>query len=546
MSSVLPEQDSDERPSNSRLHVTFNEQISQSSRLVSKRKHTLAAVVDELTAHKKESRNSIDERLQSEGAKAFFRFDSRIRLMLAALLSFESEIRPLASSPNVISSSHQLRSRLLQVVQLFRVNASAVFPSQVTKESPTESVFVAAEPGVKRVRIGEPGASSMISMNAPYPITSDLEDFPQQLARLAGDLDSLLDALQDIPDSKEAVSRLRTLGAGVNLRYWSSHLQEFKGHFGYPKVQRHVNDVMKEIDGDMENIENTLKLLHAGSDAQQGLRSPSSALQRTLAATADLDLSGKVTPLQRVAGGGYSDVWKGTMIKDEKETTVAIKELRIRTQEGALQRLKKRLFREISVWRKLNHPNVVPLLGYTMEPEGLPSMISPWYPWGNMVSYLQRNPSADRKPLVLDVARGLCYLHSLPLLHGDIKGENILVNEQGSASLCDFGMSKFIDDAQYITGFTTTNANIGGGTTRFLSPELLNDEPKSIKSDMWAFGCLLVQILTGQIPYRRFNSTAAINTAVIRGETPYSIESMKSLDEALSDHIRKCWDTNPS
>ncbi|KAG8948916.1 hypothetical protein FRC03_000538 [Tulasnella sp. 419] len=149
------------------------------------------------------------------------------------------------------------------------------------------------------------------------------------------------------------------------------------------------------------------------------------------------------------------------------------------------ERLKKRCFREVLLWRTLQHPKIVPLLGFSMDPYGIPALISPWYPNGNVVHFLNSNPDADRPSLALDAADGLTYLHSIPIVHGDLKAENVLVDAEGRASLCDFGMSQFIDEATRITGFTTTHAN-AGGTDRFLSPELLSDEPKTVATDIWA------------------------------------------------------------
>ncbi|KAG8945792.1 hypothetical protein FRC03_001633 [Tulasnella sp. 419] len=265
---------------------------------------------------------------------------------------------------------------------------------------------------------------------------------------------------------------------------------------------------------------------------------------------AHLNLSGKVSCSERTAGGGFSDVWKGTMGDDHEIQVVAIKKLRIAApgEPKSKERLMKRLFREVNAWRRLSHPNVVPLLGFSFDLDGLPSFISPWYSNGNIVTYLRSNPSKDRLPLIIDVSRGLCYLHSLPLVHGDIKGENVLVDEQGSASLCDFGTSSFIDDAQRITGLTTSNANVGG-TIRFFSPELLEDKPKTSASDIWAFGCLVLQILIGEAPYSRVHISAAILSEILRGNPPYPTELVKSLfdsNEAVSDFLVKCWDVDPS
>lgn len=94
---------------------------------------------------------------------------------------------------------------------------------------------------------------------------------------------------------------------------------------------------------------------------------------------------------------------------------------------------------------------------------------------------------------LIQSAEGIGYLHSHkpPIVHGDLKAENILINNDGDASLCDFGLSRAVQDS--VTGLTT-----GGhkGSFAFLAPELYeSDEEKvSTASDIYAFGGLIIQV----------------------------------------------------
>ncbi|KAG8957609.1 hypothetical protein FRC03_009975 [Tulasnella sp. 419] len=263
----------------------------------------------------------------------------------------------------------------------------------------------------------------------------------------------------------------------------------------------------------------------------------------------ELDLGGKIVFEERCNYGGYADIWRGKLMRMRKERAVAIKELRIRHSATSAkaketeERLNMRFMREVLLWKRLKHPNIVPLLGLTLDAQSSPTLISPWYPHGNVIQYLQSNPEADRTSLASDVASGLTYLHSVPIVHGDLKGENALVDVNYRASLCDFGMSHFIDEANRITGFTTTSA-YAGGTDRFLCPELLEDEPKTTATDIWAFACLVVQILTDQIPYANIKGKHALPFAIIRGEPPMTNDE-KRIDERLWQCLTKCWDKAP-
>jgi serine/threonine protein kinase len=127
--------------------------------------------------------------------------------------------------------------------------------------------------------------------------------------------------------------------------------------------------------------------------------------------------------------------------------------------------------REMDIWGRLSHPHIVPLRGYAIEDDGTPELISPWFEHGDVLSYLTKFPSADRKKLVCQVADGLSYLHAQtpsPIVHGDLKGGNVLINRDGDGALCDFGLSKLLQDCPSMSRFTTSNAGVG--TLRWCAP----------------------------------------------------------------------------
>lgn len=122
--------------------------------------------------------------------------------------------------------------------------------------------------------------------------------------------------------------------------------------------------------------------------------------------------------------------------------------------------------REVEIWNRLNHKRIVPLRGYALDCDGTPSLISPWLDNGDVLTYLKKHPFADRRALVRQVAEGLIYLHSEGIVHGDLKGGNVLVDDKGDAALCDFGLSKVLDDCP--STFATSTA--GMGTLRWCAP----------------------------------------------------------------------------
>ena len=93
------------------------------------------------------------------------------------------------------------------------------------------------------------------------------------------------------------------------------------------------------------------------------------------------------------------------------------------------------------------------------------------------------------------VLEGLEYLHLNNLVHGDIKGANVLLDKKGDAKIADFGNSKNIFAEE-----------LSLGTTRWMAPEVMREGRVSRQSDIWSFGCLMLEMITGQAPYHELKS----------------------------------------
>ncbi|KAG2033964.1 kinase-like domain-containing protein, partial [Suillus americanus] len=124
----------------------------------------------------------------------------------------------------------------------------------------------------------------------------------------------------------------------------------------------------------------------------------------------------------------------------------------------------------------------------------LPALVSPWLENGALTGYVQREHkmlSYNRK-FALDVARGLQYLHSKSIVHGDLSGNNILVDKNGIASLTDFGLSAFlpVGTSQVLLPTDLTC------TVPYMAPEYLtsgDENNVSPKSDVYSFGGIMLE-----------------------------------------------------
>ncbi|KAG8908757.1 hypothetical protein FRB99_002995 [Tulasnella sp. 403] len=201
--------------------------------------------------------------------------------------------------------------------------------------------------------------------------------------------------------------------------------------------------------------------------------------------------------------GGFGVVHRAVLQKwpFAPKVQVAVKKFHTNGEWEELLRVALVLVQELDVWAKLNHPNILPLNGFHLSSNLEEAwLVSPYATNGNLFEYLERTRLAldTRLELAKETAKGLEYLHTRmpPICHGDIKSLNVLIDSSGHAMLCDFGLTKATDTS---TAATPRN---DGGTIRYWSPELFDDDSyPTLNTDIWAWGCLLLEIITGLAPY---------------------------------------------
>ncbi|KZV87857.1 kinase-like protein [Exidia glandulosa HHB12029] len=258
------------------------------------------------------------------------------------------------------------------------------------------------------------------------------------------------------------------------------------------------------------------------------------------------DLSDLITSVSRPSAyGGHSDVYTGHLKVARGYTRVAIKVMRTNTADRP--KFHRRLRRELHVWMRLRHVNVLPLLGvYNGCGQDL-CLVSPWCSNGDINSYLRsqfQNPALRELQyrLLLQVLRGLEYLHSHtpPIVHADLKGGNILISDEGEAQLCDFGMASMRDE----TMSATYPSSSVGGTCRWMAPELFDsDQPAhSPASDMYSFGCVMMEVLSGHAPWHEIPDTRVILN-VTSGKRPARPVEVDDIAWAL---LQDCWTADPT
>ncbi|KZP27947.1 hypothetical protein FIBSPDRAFT_1039924 [Athelia psychrophila] len=266
-----------------------------------------------------------------------------------------------------------------------------------------------------------------------------------------------------------------------------------------------------------------------------------------------VDLTGKVFREGKYpcAHGGFADVWKGTWRDDVGHRKVAIKVLRSRTDDPITEiKMHKRLRRELSVWQRLNHENVLALHGVVTDFGHYPGFVCPWLENGTISRYLEKRGDVlslvDRLQVLSEVAAGLSYLHISGVVHGDLTGANILITDNGSACLCDFGLSSIAAEFQGTSYITSTL----GGNVRWAAPELYHGiEEGSVStvnthSDVYSYGSVTLEVLSGHVPFSYLLRDAQVVMEVFKGVKPRR-PATPYVTNQLWDFINQCWKDDP-
>ncbi|KAF9244248.1 kinase-like domain-containing protein [Melanogaster broomeanus] len=274
-----------------------------------------------------------------------------------------------------------------------------------------------------------------------------------------------------------------------------------------------------------------------------------------------------------IAGGSYGDIYKGKLcLSDGTYIGIAMKAIKMYTvHDPDIPRKMKRLRREIKVWVDLDHDNVLPLFGISMGFGQFPAMICPWLENGPLTSFLEHrhesltmgerltligipwsfalSANLMSMPQLRDVAMGLQYLHSRSVVHGDLSGSNVLIDGNGRACIADFGLSTLLTALGGSTFSTTANTR---GTLRWAAPEVLNlnteDEENlsrvlpTPQSDIYSFGRIMLQVLTGKIPFYYIQRHEAVLLVISKGDIPrrpdFSVTTAPQWE-----FIQRCWST---
>ncbi|QRV89357.1 Tyrosine kinase domain protein [Ceratobasidium sp. AG-Ba] len=235
--------------------------------------------------------------------------------------------------------------------------------------------------------------------------------------------------------------------------------------------------------------------------------------------------------------GGYSDIYLGQLHDGRSVAIKAIFSCGTKNDEE-VEHLK-RAARELYTWSKCKHPRIAPLLGLATY-RGQIAMISPWMEYGDVRSYVNKYPEVDRLSLCIDVAAALRHLHRNHVVHGDLKGPNILVSDEGHAMLIDFGSATLGGDTTFLF---TTRATSSSMDLRWTAPEIFAEGITTTKSDVYSLGMTILEIFSGELPHAGKRQVAIIHSVMANRnpERPDRIPAGERWGDELWELLRECW-----
>lgn len=234
-------------------------------------------------------------------------------------------------------------------------------------------------------------------------------------------------------------------------------------------------------------------------------------------------IAGKYQIIQKLGKGGMGVVYKA---KDAKlKRMVALKFLPSELTLGAEG--EDRFIREARAAAALDHTNICTVYEVD-EFEGRSYIAMAYIEGKSLKSRLMSGPFGLPQALniAVQVAEGLREAHDKGIVHRDIKPANIMLTEKGQAKIVDFGLAKLAGQA----GVTKTGSTVG--TVAFMSPEQARGEDLDCRTDLWSFGVVLYEMLTGELPFTGENEAAVIYS--ILNEEPKAIQHFRP---DVPDHI---------
>lgn len=232
----------------------------------------------------------------------------------------------------------------------------------------------------------------------------------------------------------------------------------------------------------------------------------------------------------KVAAGSFSNLYKGLYCGQE----VAVKILKD-LQDDAAQYSE--FLQEVSIMRKVRHKNVVQFIGACTRKPNL-CIVFEYMHNGSVYDWVRREGPLKLSQVLkvaVEVSRGMDYLHQRKIIHRDLKAANLLLDDNGTVKIADFGVARMIESSGHMTAET--------GTYRWMAPEVIEHKPYDEKADVFSFGVVIWELLTCKIPYSDMTPLQAAVGVVQKTLRP---ALPPDCPRGLAEVTAACWEACPA
>ncbi|KAF8185739.1 kinase-like domain-containing protein [Pholiota molesta] len=222
-------------------------------------------------------------------------------------------------------------------------------------------------------------------------------------------------------------------------------------------------------------------------------------------------------------------------------TEVAVKKLQ---NEEKITPIERDLRREIETWSTLRHPHILQFLGANVMDDE-PFIVMPFIKRGNVRDYIHTNPQCDRVRIIHQISQGVVYLHSVNVIHGDLKGANVLIDDGERALLCDFGLSEMKVDVD--SRSSDKHSDASEGSRPWMAPERLRGSPLRKPCDIYSLALTMYEIHSGVIPWSSLPRTDFREVVTNQRQRPERLERKYApqLSDSGWELITRCWTHEP-
>ena len=250
-----------------------------------------------------------------------------------------------------------------------------------------------------------------------------------------------------------------------------------------------------------------------------------------------------------IGAGGMGEVYRATDARLGRDVAIKVLPASLATDEDRLRRFEQ----EARAIGALNHPNILAVYDIGSH-EGAPYVVSELLDGDTLRSRIGTSPLPHRKAIdyASQIANGLAAAHDKGIVHRDLKPDNIFVTRDGRVKILDFGLAKLTQTGRTIEAETAllahapplTSAGTVLGTVGYMSPEQVRGQPVDHRSDIFSFGVVLYEMLTGR---RAFHGDSAVETmnAILKEDPAPAGDGGRPVPPALDRIVLHCLEKNP-